>query len=573
MIPLLVWACTTGKPVHLEQRSASLALEGEGISRVEIRSPAGVPVLVRTLPRALDQVQIPVAWSRGGTWTVRTRSGAGDRTGEIEVAEPAGSLVEIEAPLGTERVPVEDGARLGVVVPPGSGQMIVSTTALRPGAVAITVDGRRVVDRALGTLERASVILPLGGHVEVRAPDRLVAFDVEPTEADPQELARSLEMGPISFPADRTGRPEIGRPPGRVTLAAGWWQTLLARLGLGARARDPYAEWTHVTVPLDNRGKAPLSLLVETKVFVQGDGVDPAFQAPALGWNERQDGSRVLIRVPATSEATAIVPLYVDDALLRAEPARERTIEVAVTSLGSSVPLATRSVPLAVRTGNAFASLGLVASILGAMLGNGLLALRLGRWLRTFPTGELMTTALFATLGFGLGTVTSLAGLVASAVLGPFSPIAVGIVDVVFRFSIGATLVTLVPRPGVVSLSILTEWLLGAMLLGNVNASDVVFVGDRVFLYEAALYAFGITRSPAWRDDSRFARWLRLSLAFGIASACTSAVGLVLHMTLYRLFFATWYVVLLIALPGFLYVALAMLVAVPFAASLRRIAR
>jgi hypothetical protein len=201
--------------MHVEQRSAGLGLEGEAISRVELVSPAGVPVLVRTFPRALDHVEVPVAWSRGGTWTVRTRSAAGDRKDELEVAEPAGSLVEIEAPLGTERVPVDDGVRLGVVVPPGSGQMIVSTTALRPGAVAITVDGRRVLDRALGTLERASAVLPLGGHVEVRAPDRLVAFDVEPTEADPQDLARSLEMGAISFPADRTGRLEIGRPPSR----------------------------------------------------------------------------------------------------------------------------------------------------------------------------------------------------------------------------------------------------------------------------------------------------------------------------------------------------------------------
>ena len=572
MMPFLLWACTGGTPVHLEQRSAGLALEGEGISRVEIRSPAGVGVLVRTFPRPLDRIELPVAWSRGGTWTVRTRSAAGDRVSELEVAETVGSLVELEAPLGTDRVAVEDGAELGVVVPPGAGQMIVSTTALRPGAVAITVDGRRIVDRALGTLERASAILPLGGHVEVRAPDHLVAFDVEPVEADPAALARSLEMGPVFFPADRTGRPEIGRPPGRVTLAAGWWQTLLTHLGLGARARDPYAAWTHVTVPLVNRGDVPLSLLVETKVYA-GEDVDPAFRAPALGGNERQDSSRVLIRVPAASDATAIVPLYVDDALLRTEPARERRIEVAALSLGSSTPLATQSVQLAVRTGNAFASLGLVAAILGAVLGNGLLALRLGRWLRTFPTGELMTTALFATLGFGLGTVTSLAGLLASAVLGPFSPIAVGIVDVVFRFSIGATLVTLVPRPGVVSLSILTEWLLGAMLLGNVNASDVLFVGDRVFLYETALYALGITRSGAWRDEAFFARWLRLSLAFGIASACTSAVGLVLHMTLYRLFFADWYIALLIALPGFVYVAIAMGVAVPFAASLRRVAR
>ena len=86
MTPFLVWACTAGTPVHLERRSAALTLEGEGISRVEIRSPAGVPVLVRTFPRALDRLDLPVAWSQGGTWTVRPPSAAGSSTDAIRLA-------------------------------------------------------------------------------------------------------------------------------------------------------------------------------------------------------------------------------------------------------------------------------------------------------------------------------------------------------------------------------------------------------------------------------------------------------------------------------------------------------
>jgi hypothetical protein len=262
----------------------------------------------------------------------------------------------------------------------------------------------------------------------------------------------------------------------------------------------------------------------------------------------------VLIRVPATSTATAIVPLYVDDVLLRAEPARERTIEVTVTSLGSSTPLATRSVPLAVRTGNAFASLGLVASILGAVLGNALVVLRLGRWLADVPHGRAHDHRTVRDARVRPRHVTSLAGLIASC--GARTLLADR------RGHRGRRLPLLDRRYARHARSAAGR---GHALDPHRVAprrdaprerqrSDVLFVGRSRLPVRDRLYVFGITRSPAWRDDSLFARWLRLSLAFGIASACTSAVGLVLHMTLYRLFFATWYVVLLIALPGFLYV-------------------
>ena len=52
-----------------------------------------------------------------------------------------------------------------------------------------------------------------------------------------------------------------------------------------------------------------------------------------------------------------------------------------------------------------------------------------------------------------------------------------------------------------------------------------------------------------------------------------NGTALILHMTLYRLFYADWYIALLLGGPGFLYVALACAVAVPFADSLRRVQR
>ena len=55
------------------------------------------------------------------------------------------------------------------------------------------------------------------------------------------------------------------------------------------------------------------------------------------------------------------------------------------------------------------------------------------------------------------------------------------------------------------------------------------------------------------------------------ASLFGAACGLASGMVLYRLFYADWYVVATLALPGFLYDAIACALAVGFAASLRRV--
>jgi hypothetical protein len=63
-----------------------------------------------------------------------------------------------------------------------------------------------------------------------------------------------------------------------------------------------------------------------------------------------------------------------------------------------------------------------------------------------------------------------------------------------------------------------------------------------------------------------------MTLGFSTAAALSHATGLVVAAVLYRLYFADWYVVMVVALPGVLYVALACALAVPFSNSLRRVA-
>jgi len=52
---------------------------------------------------------------------------------------------------------------------------------------------------------------------------------------------------------------------------------------------------------------------------------------------------------------------------------------------------------------------------------------------------------------------------------------------------------------------------------------------------------------------------------------CGMATGLVVSVAFYRLYYADWYVALMLALPGFAYVVVGCALAVPFARSLRRV--
>ena len=142
-----------------------------------------------------------------------------------------------------------------------------------------------------------------------------------------------------------------------------------------------------------------------------------------------------------------------------------------------------------------------------------------------------------------------------------------------FRNTLLATLVTLLPRPGTLALAVGTGWLLNGVAMGSFGPTDLLFLGSRIFFLESLLWLTGVTRNPSWRDGPAMSRFLRLAAGFGLASLASSATGIALHMVLYRLFYADWYIAMMLLGPGLLYVIAACFVAVPFAASLRRVQR
>jgi hypothetical protein len=505
---------------------------------------------------------------------VRTRDGRHELRGRVP-ADPGPLVVEIDVPAGQGPVPLADAGRHEFTAIAGAQIRVgIVVEVAEPGTTALLLGGERheIVTTVPG--ERQIVFADIRSDretaVELRGGGAVLRTTLVPLPVTLEEARQELSMGAVVFPSDAQGAPEPARPPGRVTLPADWWRTLLRASGLGYRARDPHGPWSNQSVTLVNTGPVPLNVVVRARVLDADGEPAPAFR-PRMRERTGDTGEvSGLLRVPAGGSATASLPFFVDAGSLP-EGASLWSRELTVTPLGSSQVLWTRREPLQVRRGSSWISLGFALAVLGGALGTLLIALRLRVWIRSFRTADLVTIAVFATLAFIVSGAATLAAAAVGAVLGPFQIFVTNLVDDVLRYALLVTLITLLPRPGVVALTVLLTWLMRGVTLGAFSPLDIVFVGANVFWLEGGLWLSGITRRAEWTDDPPLARWFRLGVGFGGASLLSSMTGLVVAMVMYRLYYAGWYVTAVLLGPGFLYVLIACALGTSFATSLRKV--
>lgn len=580
---LLLWALLLacgGEIVEPEVRVdlGGVEVVGEGIERVEVLDPSGAPIVTQAAPAPLRELGVRVPWDEGGTHTVRVWDGQGLHERPVEIpAERPRFTVEVQAPLGQQQVAVEDGAVISVpVIGERSAQVGVFARAWEDVELDTRFGDEDLERHELRSGERAVLIRALEAHGEsavVVVGD--MTFTLEPSRTSVEDAAASLQIEEIVFPAEVNGSADPARVRDRVALPSHWWRSVLRATGLGFRPRDEFAVYAWQAVHLRNDATDPINVVLEARIVDEQGQYAPAFRPRMRAGDDGSGRVRALLRVPAGESAVATLPLYVDEGLLGIDEVQSRswTAEISVIPLGASEPIDVHRRPIHASRGSSTASLGLIAALVAALLGTGGLITRGRRWLEEFQTSELMTIALFGAMSFLVGAAGRLLSTGVATLMGPFSPFLTGLVDDAFRYTLIATLLVLLPRTGVATLAVLVSWLLSGLMLGTFQVTDVLFVGGRIFWLEAFLWLAGVTRSTAWLDEAPWKRWLRLSIGLGLASAATSATGIVLMVTLYRLFFADWFIVGLIAGPGFLYVVLACLIAVPFADSLRRIQR
>lgn len=568
-------ACGSPPPPEIVARPGGVEVRAEGILGVEVRSPDGLPLARQQAAAPVDVLELGLQWAGAGEHEVIVRTEDGQLSQRLS-PDLRPMQVLVEAPAGQSRLEVSDGDKVPLTLIDGQpAQVAVSVIGWVPGPARVRLGAEERSRPKLGRGERLSALATVGEEteVEVEAGGSTTHFTLVPEVISAAQASEGLALREVVFPADPAGMADLARPQGRVTLPAAWLRPAQRRLGLG-RLEERWAPWSYVGVLLENTTDKAVNLVVRMQVL-EADGAPAAAFLPRL--REGDDGSgvvRVLVRVPARAQARVALPLFVDEAELSETAASERRWRrvIDVLPAGAGQAIQREEAPLYVSRGSTAAGLGLVAALVAGGLGALLLALRLRRWLQA-PSGELMTIALFSALTLIVSAFSQLLAMGAAALLGPFGILFTGLIDDAFRTTLLATLLTLRPRPGTAALAALTGWLLSGLALGNFAPTDLVLVGGRVFWLEGWLWLAGVSRVSGWVDGPPFWRWARLAFGLGFASLCSNAAALALFATLYRLWYAGWYAALVLGGPGFLYPVIACALAVPFADSLRRIAR
>ncbi len=232
---------------------------------------------------------------------------------------------------------------------------------------------------------------------------------------------------------------------------------------------------------------------------------------------------------------SAVVPLYVwsEDP---SEVVGDYVLRVIAYAMGTNKVLAEKEVRVRVVAVPVWRILFVLTAALLCIAG---MALILGFAIPSFTAREAAVSALFAALAFALVSLPgTIVWPIATAILGPFDWILVGLLYSVALYMIYSSLVTLCPRFGVLTLTMFAKMLLYILFLGSRNPlSTIIWLATSACIYEPLLWLAGVTRgsgAPPWRA----------AMVFGFGRLIDSYVDFVVYMSLYRLFYADWYILL-----------------------------
>ncbi|MBX3413113.1 MAG: phage holin family protein [Pirellulales bacterium] len=390
-----------------------------------------------------------------------------------------------------------------------------------------------------------------------------------------ERLRELIAPGNVAFPCDPQGRPRPERQGDTVTLPDAVWATVRRWLQPTERVFNFHGPYAYQGLPIENRSDVPLNLLLESEV-VAASGDAPLLNfAPPVWAAPRESATAVhLLRVPPRETAWAVIPLFVRPETSPGDYVRQIRVSLA----GSAAPLYSIDAPLRVVRGNPVVATVAAASLVVSAVA-WLLFFCVGRrWIGSLGTTSLAVIGMLAALHFAVSFGSRIAGDVIAAVAGPFAIFLAGVGNEGLTCLVLAALVVLVPRPGTVTVSSLTVFLLNAMFSGQFGLLDVVFVTVSIVCNETLLALAGVTTRSTFAHDeaTTFSRWStrwRTAGAIGLANGLVLFAQFCLMQLLVRLFFATWYVTAVALIVGVLYGTIGALAGAALGQRLRSTAR
>ena len=267
---------------------------------------------------------------------------------------------------------------------------------------------------------------------------------------------------------------------------------------------------------------------------------------------DKQDRLTAFVALTGEAKQRLQLPIYADESLLTEG---EYLLRVTVEDGAAQVWSKEHPVTVIKKNLRGMMTLGVALLLLLAFLVVG--GKRLPAVLAAMKTRRLITVALFGTCAFAVVNVPStLLNDFFHIFLGPFAFVLTGMFSGVMLYMLTGALITLIPLQGVVSLMAVIRLLLGMVAFGHMSPIVILSYGVNAFLLEAALALGGFTAKNLYDvkpEAFSVRRLVTLALACALADTVATYVTLQGMSVLYRLYYADWYIYLVMLVNGFLY--------------------
>ena len=365
------------------------------------------------------------------------------------------------------------------------------------------------------------------------------------------ELASLISVRDPRLPTGKDGFFDRRKQMNTIHYRPAFLTKLNRWLGLSDGRLQYWLPFTYQSLILKNESGHGLGLMVKSRIeSLHGNKVPKPFQPPnVFSGSMKDDSVAVSLTLGPKEKTRAVLPVFVTSPPV---PGSYRRV-ITLYSMGSQTPLAKLEYPLYVKSLNLNALGFTTLSGLLSLAAFAVLAVRFRPLLAGLKVRWLVVIALFGSLIFvGVNLPIRVFGSLIYGLLGPFSVVLLGFFNDLLYFTLLVAVVRLIPRTGVVSLITLVRYFLSIMLTGGFNLSDFFYVGSSIAVKEGAFWLAGVTRKGhafewSWAGTSL------LALLMGLGDAFLNASSLYIHMVLFRLYFADWFIWLNVIVNGLLY--------------------
>jgi len=370
-----------------------------------------------------------------------------------------------------------------------------------------------------------------------------------------KEYIGTVRLVSSYMPASSRGNADRRQQENTIYVRPPLFRKIARFFGVKLEIMDGRVPYTFQTLTLESNADKRLTFILQSSIYHAHKNRTPEyFRVP----DNINDGLKDMPFVSTVilepgERATITLPIF----LSSIPPSGQYRRVVKLVPMGTSMPVAEYQLPLYVTSMNVSAFAFTAASVFVSMGGILLLVILFKPLVSSLKIRWLVLISLYGAMTFGvLNVPVRIFGPLFQAALGPFSIFITGFFTVVMYYTLVLSLVRQVPRPGVITLVALVQYLLNGMLFGGFHFSDILSTGTSVVAKELALYTAGVTRRG---EDFQWtaANTAKVGICLAAAEVYTTLTNFYITMVLFRLYFAGWYIQMSVLFNGILYTLIA----------------